>query len=531
MLVKYNTVCPENFNFGYDIVDDIGTNDPERLAFVWCTDKGQEKKFTFKEIMDLSNQTANFLSSQGIKKGDYVLVVLKHNYQFWYVSVALHKLGAVLVPATFMLKKHDVTYRVNEGSISAAIVTNQSGVADVFDEAMDECPTLKVKMIVNEDKEGWINLDKGIEESSKVMERVPTTCTDPMIMYFSSGTSGYPKMVLHDYRYALAHLFTAKHWHNVQPDDGIHFTIADTGWGKAVWGKLYGQWMMETTTFVYEYEKFESAEILKLIEKYGIVTLCCPPTMFRMFILEGLEKFNLSSLKHCSIAGEALSPDVFNKWYDATGIKLMEGFGQTETTVVICNIPGMEPKPGSMGKPSPQYVVDILDPDGNVCPPGMRGEIAVRWGPEYPGLMMGYHCNPEKTAAAIYNGYHHTGDTAWADEDGYIWYVGRNDDIIKSSGYRIGPFEIENVLSAHPAVRECAITGVPDPVRGQLVKATIVLSDGYEPTDALKKELQNYVKKETAPYKYPRVVDFVEELPKTINGKVKRTDIRKIDGL
>jgi acetyl-CoA synthetase len=347
-------------------------------------------------------------------------------------------------------------------------------------------------------------------------------------MYFSSGTSGYPKMVLHNHLYSLGHLMTAKFWQNVDPE-GLHLSIADTGWGKAAWGKIYGQWIMEAAVFVYDYDKFEPHEILHIVEKHRITTLCCPPTMFRMFINAGLEQHDLSSLKYCCIAGEALNPDVFNNWYKATGIKLMEGFGQTETTVSVCNKRGMEPKPSSMGKPSPQFEVKIVDPDGNDCPSGQSGEIVIRSEPRVPGLCMEYYRNPEKNAEAFRGGWFHTGDVAWMDEDGYFWYVGRNDDVIKSSGYKIGPFEIESVLLNHPAVLECAVTGIPDPVRGQLVKATIVLREGYEPSDALIKELQNYVKHETAPYKYPRAVEFVKELPKSTSGKIKRVDIRNKD--
>ena len=349
-----------------------------------------------------------------------------------------------------------------------------------------------------------------------------------MLMYFSSGTSGYPKMVLHDHLYSLGHLSTAKYWQNVDPE-GVHLTIADTGWGKAVWGKLYGQWHMEAAVFVYDYDKFDPHEIMDIIEKYRITSLCCPPTMFRMFINAGLEGHDLSSLKYCCIAGEALNPDVFYSWQKATGIKLMEGFGQTETTCTICNIVGMEPKPSSMGKPSPQYEVKIVDQDGNECPNGQTGEIVIRCDPKPPGLMMCYYRNEEKTNQAMHDGWFHTGDVAWRDEDGYLWYVGRNDDVIKSSGYKISPFEIESVLVTHPAVLECAVTGVPDPVRGQLVKATVVLREGYEPSDELMKELQNFVKHETAPYKYPRAMDFVKELPKTVNGKIQRAEIRKKD--
>ena len=528
VLVRYGLRYPDDYNFGYDIVDDIGVNDPDRTAMVWCNQEGDERRFTFGDMKRLSDRTANYLASLGVRKGDFVMVVLKRNWQFWPVAVALHKMGAVLVPATFMLKKHDVEYRVNSASIKAVIATCQSGVPEVFDEAEADCPTLGIKVMAGGSRPGWHDLDAGIEAASDEWTRVPTAAREPSIMYFSSGTSGYPKMVLHDHLYSLGHLLTAKHWHCVDPE-GLHFTIADTGWGKAVWGKLYGQWIMESAVFVYDHDRFDPAEVLPLISRYRITTLCCPPTMFRMFLLHGAERYDLSSLQHCTIAGEALSPDVFKKWHDVTGLKLMEGFGQTETTVAICNTRNMEPKPGSMGKPSPQYEVRILDENGEECPPGKRGEIVIRAEPRVPGLLMEYYRDKAKTDAAIHGGYHHTGDTAWYDEDGYIWYVGRNDDMIKSSGYRIGPFEIESVLAEHPAVRECAVTGIPDPVRGQLVKATVVLREGYEPSEDLRKDLQEHVKRETAPYKYPRVIAFADSLPKTVNGKIKRTDIRKLD--
>ena len=529
LLTGYRLKWPENFNFGYDVVDDIAVNDPNRRAMVWCNPNGEERIFTFADMKRLSDKTANYLMSLGIRKGDKVLVILKRHYQFWYVITALHKIGAVIVPATFMLTKMDLEYRINSASIKAAICTDQNGVPEALDSAED-IPSLEIKMIVNHPREGWRFFDEEMESASEVLERQETKATEPMLMYFSSGTSGYPKMVLHDHLYSLGHLLTAKHWHNVDPE-GIHFTIADTGWGKAVWGKYYGQWLMESCVFVYDFDKFDPAEIMDIIGKYRITTLCCPPTMFRFFINAGLEGHDLSSLKYCCIAGEALNPDVFNNWKQATGIMLMEGFGQTETTLTIANLKGMVPKPGSMGKPSPQYEVRIVDENGDVCNPGQTGEIIIRADPKPPGLMMCYYRNEEKTKQTMRDGWFHTGDVAWMDEDGYFWYVGRNDDVIKSSGYKISPFEIESVLVLHPAVLECAVTGVPDPIRGQIVKATVVLKDGYEPSEELKKELQNFVKKETAPYKYPRALDFVKELPKTVNGKIMRAKIRKEDGL
>jgi len=528
VLCKFSMNCPEDFNFAYDVVDDIGVNDPDRVALIWCDVRGNEKRMTFGEMKKSSDKTANYFLSLGIKKGDMVMVILKNHWQFWPVMMALHKMGAVAIPATFMLKKHDVEYRVNAASMNAVVCVSTDGVPETIDSA-NNVSDLKVKILLGGSREGWEDLEKGVEKASDVHKRIPSKITDPMLIYFSSGTSGYPKMVLHDHTYSIGHITTAKHWHDVDPD-GLHFTIADTGWGKVAWGKLYGQWFMEAGVFTYDYDKFVPNDVLDAVARYKVTTLCCPPTMFRMFLNDGnVEKHDLSHLRHATIAGEALNPDVFNKWYAATGLKLMEGFGQTETTAVICNLKGTEPRPGSMGKANPQYVIDIIDPDGNSCPAGVTGEIVVGADPAPAGLMVGYYRDQDKTDSTIYGGWHHTGDVAWRDEDGYIWYVGRNDDIIKSSGYRIGPFEIESVLAHHPAVKESAVTGVPDEVRGQLVKATIILRDGYEPTEELKKEIQNFVKKETAPYKYPRVVEFSDSLPKTISGKIRRVEIRERD--
>ena len=529
VLSYFKAKYPDNFNFAYDTVDDIAVNDPDRMAMVWCNPEGDERFFTFADMKKYSDKAANYLKSLGIKKGDMVLVALKRHYQFWFIATAIHKLGAVMVPATFMLTAHDAEYRVNAAGISCVICTALGDTTAAFDQVESLCPTMKTKVVVNGQRDGWHDFDAGMEQASEEWERVETHVSEPLLMYFSSGTSGYPKMVLHDHTYALAHIFTAKHWHNVDPE-GIHFTIADTGWGKAVWGKYYGQWTMETCVFTYDFDRFVSSEILSLISKYKITSLCCPPTMYRFLLLEGIENYDMSSLKYVTAAGEPLNPDVFFNWKKATGLEIMEGFGQTETTVTICTLPGMTPKPGSMGKPSPQYKVELHNEKGEICPPGVTGEVVMACRPEHPdGLMLCYYLNKEKTDEAIHDGYYHTGDTAWMDEEGYLWFVGRNDDIIKSSGYRIGPFEIESVLAEHPAVLECAVTGVPDEIRGQIIKATVVLSDGYIPDDTLKKELQSYVKKQTAPYKYPRIIDFVPELPKTINGKIRRVVIRNAD--
>ena len=518
---------PENFNFGYDIVDDIAEHDPDLRAVVWASDTGEERTFTFGDLKRLSDKTANYLMSLGIKKGDRVMIMMKQRYEFWYLSVALHKIGAIMIQATYMLTKHDVEYRINAAEVETVICTSQTQITDSVD-AAENIPSLKRKIIVGAPKEGWLSFAEGVDEASDELERIQTKADDIMLIYFTSGTAGNPKMVMHDYTYPLGHIQTAKHWQNVIPG-GLHFTVSDTGWAKSAWGKIYGQWIMECAVMVYEYDKFDPSDILRIVEKHKVTSLCSPPTMFRMYINAGLEGHDLSSLKSCTIAGEALNPDVFKTWHKSTGIMLMEGFGQTETTVLIANLRGMTPKPGSMGRPTPQYVADIVDENGKPCAPGVNGEIVVGIEPRPPGMMIGYYRDPEKTAKTHYGGYHHTGDIAWKDEDGYFWYIGRNDDVIKSSGYRISPFEVESVLVEHPSVLECAITGVPDPVRGQVVKATIVLKKGYEPDEELKKEIQKFVKKSTAPYKYPRIVEFVPELPKSISGKIRRHVIRDKD--
>ena len=519
--------CPDDFNFGYDIVDDIAVNDPQRLAMVWEHENGECRKFTFADIKRLSDKTCNYLSSKGIGKGDFVMLVLKHSYQFWFICVALHKMGAIAVPATFMLKPHDIEYRIDAAGLKAAIVTDDDDIVESF-EGAGNIDKLACRFIVNGHRDGWLDFDREMEECSEVWERVPTKSTDRFLMYFTSGTSGNPKMAVHDYSYPLGHILLAKHWQQVKPD-GLHWTVADTGWAKNAWGKFYGQWIMEAAVFVYEYDRFEPHHIMNMIEKHKVSTFCCPPTMFRLYLNAGIEGHDLSSLKNCCIAGEPLSPDTFNTWYKATGLKLMEAFGQTESSVIVGTLKGMTPKPGSMGKPSPQFRVELLDKEGNPVRPGEEGEICVSISPRVPGIFVEYYRDEKKTNETLRDGWHHTGDVAWKDEDGYFWYLGRNDDIIKSSGYRISPFEIESVLVEHPAVLEVAVTGVPDPIRGQLVKATIILREAYQPTDELKKELQQFAKSRTAPYKYPRVIEFVDAIPKSISGKVRRVVIRNRD--
>ena len=564
-LETFSVHYPDNFNFGYDVVDDIATNDPDRRAMIWCNPEGEEHIFSFADMKRWSDKTANFLVDQGIKRGDYVLVVLRRHYQFWFVATALAKIGAVMVPATFMLKEHDLEYRLNGASISSIICTSVGEISQIADNVIDECPSVTSRILVNGagggttkyddegnliavagtvgaalsgeegicaasiERKGWADFNSGVRAASEVFERRDTVAADPMLMYFSSGTSGNPKMVLHNSGYAVAHLITAKHWHNVQPD-GVHFTIADTGWGKAVWGKYYGQWLMEACVLTYDFDRFNAGEILSLISKYQVTTLCCPPTMYRLMMSENFDAYDLSSLQYSTTAGEALNPDLFNFWKEHTGLTIFEGFGQTETPLTVANLKHSTPRSGSMGKPVPLYDVEIQRDDGSRCNTGETGEICIRMEPRPAGIMMEYYRDPEKTANAIYEGWYHTGDTAWVDEDGYFWYVGRNDDVIKSSGYRIGPFEIESELLEHEAVRECAVTGVPDPVRGFAVKATVVLADGFTGSDELTRELQAWVKHRTAPYKYPRIVEYVDALPKTVNGKIRRVAIRQKDG-
>lgn len=519
---------PPNFNFAYDCVDALAQKSPNKLAMLWVSGDGVERRFSFDDMKKYSNKTANYFKKMGIKKGDKVMLVLRRHYQFWFAVTALHKLGAVVIPATDMLMVKDFVYRFNHAGVNAVVCTGYGKAAEMVEGALFESPTVQIKMMANGKRDGWDDFDAGIELESDKLERVETSKDDVTAMFFSSGTTGYPKIVQQTATYGLGHIVTAKWWHNVDPD-GIHFTLSDTGWAKSFWGKYYGQWLCEAAVFTCDFERFNPVDLLPMFKKYGITTFCAPPTIFRFFIKEDLSKFDLSSLKYACIAGEALNPEVFNQFYDATGLKLMEGFGQTETTLTILNQIGTEPKPGSMGKPSPAYNVQLLDPDGNPVKSGDVGEICISTKGGSPvGMFIGYYNDDEKTQEVWSNDVYHTGDTAWQDEDGYMWYVGRTDDLIKSSGYRIGPFEIESVLMELPSVTECAVTGVPDLTgeRGQLVKATIILSKGYEPSDALKKEIQDYVKKHTAPYKYPRVIEFVDALPKTISGKIRRVEIR-----
>ena len=517
----------DKFNFAFDCVDAIANNTPDKLAMLHIDKYKNERRFTFNDMKRRSNQTANYFKSLGIKKGDRVMLVLKRHYQFWFSMLALHKLGAIAIPATNQLKEHDFEYRFNSAGVSAIVATADGSVADSVDEAQKTSPTLVRKILVGGTRDGWNSFDDEFEMFSTHFYRTTETpCgNDTMVMFFTSGTTGYPKIADHSYKYALGHYVTAKYWHGVDPD-GLHFTISDTGWGKALWGKLYGQWLSEGAVFTYDFDRFHADDILPMFAKYHITTFCAPPTMLRMMIKEDLSRFDLSSITHMTTAGEALNPEVWRQFRKATGLRIMEGFGQTETTLTIGNLFGTVPKLGSMGKPIPGYDIDIVDPDGNPVPDGEPGEIIIRTDKRVPcGLFKGYYGNEEATRDAWHDGMYHTGDTAWRDEDGYFWYVGRTDDVIKSSGYRIGPFEIESVIMELPYVLECGVSAAPDEVRGQVVKASIVLVKGTEGSDALKKEIQDYVKQHTAPYKYPRIVVFKESLPKTISGKIQRNKL------
>ncbi|MBN2111156.1 MAG: AMP-binding protein [Methanosarcinaceae archaeon] len=525
---------PDNFNFAYDVVDVYAKEQPDKKALIWCDDNDEEKIFSFSDLAYYSRKTANMLKRLGVRKGDSVMLMLKSRYEFWFCLLALHRIGAIAVPATHMLTKKDIVYRVERGNISMVICAPDEGVLDYVDDACNELSgILKTRIAIGLKRNGWISFEDKVEAASADLARPEgdeaATNDDIMINYFSSGTTGFPKMVLHRFTYPLAHIITAKYWQNVS-DGGLHYTVADSGWAKCVWGKIYGQWIAGSVVFVYDYERFAADKMLENAIKYGVTTFCAPPTIYRFLIREDLSKYDLSNLKYCVTAGEPLNPEVYEKFLEITGLKLMEGFGQTETIVTLATYPWMEPKPGSMGKPSPEYSIELLNAEGRPCEVGEEGEIVIDTGfGNPPGIFTGYGSEPERTADVWHDGYYHTGDMAWKDEGGYFWFLGRADDIIKTSGYRVGPFEVESALIEHPAVLECAITGIPDPFRGQVIKATIVLTKDYTASEELKKELQDHVKKVTAPYKYPRVVEFVTELPKTISGKIRRVEIRDHD--
>lgn len=532
---NYSIEVPEDFNFAYDVVDEWARVEPDKTALCWTNDRGLHIDLTFGDMKELSDKTALFFQDLGIGKGDMVMLIMKRNIEFWQTIIALHKIGAVPIPATHLLTDLDIVYRNNAAGVKAIVASEDESLPDHVDSAMSESPTVKYRIIVGErERKDWINFGEAVEKASAgrrfVRPEKVNSNDDMMIMYFTSGTTAEPKMVVHDFTYPLAHITTAKYWHNLH-NGSVHLTVADTGWAKAVWGKLYGQWIVGATVFVYDFDgRFEPKDLLDMIEKYRVTSFCAPPTIYRFLIREDLSQWDLSALEYCTTAGEALNPSVYNSFYEQTGIKMMEAFGQTETAPTIVTFPWIEPKPGSMGVPNPLYDIDLLTYDGRSAEDGEQGEVVFRTDHGKPlGLFKGYYRDDELTRKIYANHLYRTGDMAWRDKDGYYWFVGRTDDIIKSSGYRIGPFEVESAVMTHPAVVECAITGVEDEIRGQIIKATIVLAEDYKNKDKKKltKEIQNHVKNVTAPYKYPRVVEFVDELPKTISGKIRRVDIRK----
>jgi acetyl-CoA synthetase len=542
---NYKVIVPDNFNFGFDIVDAWAEQDKDMPALVWCDDLQNEMHFTFADIKKLSNRAANYFISLGIKKGSTVLVILRRRWEYWIIAVALHKIGAVLIPASLQLTKKDITYRANAADVQAIICLNDDFVIAQTEGAFPDCPTVKNLILVNRDNntdrnkgstvsEIWKDFSEEAFKCSDVFKRPAgkeaTKTTDTMLLYFTSGTTGMPKMVHHDYSYPLGHIVTAKYWQCVEKGK-LHMSVSDSGWAKFGWGKIYGQWICGAVIFAYDMEKFIPANLLKMMEKYRLTTFCAPPTMFRFMLQEDVKQYDLSSIKRFCIAGEPLNPEIFRKWKEITGKPLTEGFGQSESSVMIANFKWIEPKPGSMGKPAPLYDIQLINADGIACEDGEEGEITVRnMESEHPvGLFLGYYKDTELTKQHIQNGVYNLKDVAWSDNQGYYWFVGRHDDVIKCSGYRIGPFEVESALLEHEAVVECAVTAVPDQLRGQIVKATVVLKKGYTPSAELIKELQNHVKKVTAPYKYPRIIEFTEELPKTIGGKIKRGEIRNSD--
>ena len=527
---NYRLMVPQQFNFAYDVVDEWAAIAPDKKALLWTNDKGECREFTFSQIKQYSDRTAAYFQELGIGKGDKVMAILKRRYEFWFTIIALHKIGAVIIPATHLLTEKDIIYRNNAAGIKAIIAVGEESILNHIEAARPASPQLeKVISVGPLVPDGWHDFQKEMPKAPEFTScRACNINIDPLIISFTSGTTGNPKMVMLDHLYPLAHIVTAKYWHNLH-EDSLHLTIADTGWLKAVWGKLYGQWIVGACVFVYDHDKFAPTDMLAMIQKYRITSLCAPPTIFRFLIREDISSYDLSSLEYCTIAGEALNPAVYDQFLKLTGIRLKEGYGQSETTATVLTAPWMEPKPGSMGKPNPHYRVDLITADGRSAEVGEQGEIVLRLDKGYPvGLFKGYYRNEQLTCEVIHDGLYHTGDVAWRDEDGYFWFVGRMDDVIKSSGYRIGPFEVESALMTHPAVVECAITGVPDELRGQIVKATIILSKEYKDKagDELATEIQEHVKKVTAPYKYPRIIEFVDELPKTISGKIRRVEIR-----
>lgn len=521
---------PENFNYAYDVIDVLAEEQPDLKALYWTNDEGKKKIFTFKDISELSNQAVHILKEAGVAKGDTVLIFLRRHYMYWVLMMALHKLGAVAIPSTSQLKAHDITYRLDMANIKAVVALDVPGIMTELEEALKKETSVQAKFLVNGEKEGWIALEKEMKAAPKKLDRLPTQNDNPFLIYFTSGTTGMPKMVLHDYTYPLGHIHTAFFWQQLRKGD-LHFTLSETGWAKCSWGKMYGQWMAEATVFVYDFaSKFEPHEMLKALEKHKITSFCAAPTVYKMLIRENFTDFDLSSIQKAEVAGEPLNPEIYRVFLEATGVKLKEGFGQSETSVMLFTGPWFEPRPGSMGKPAAGWQIDLLDESDKPVETKDIGEVCVKIGDGRPaGLFLEYMGNKEQNKKSFRGGYYHTGDMAYKDEEGYFWFVGRNDDLIKSSGYRISPFEVESTLLEHPAVKECAVTGAPDEIRGVVVKASIILNKYFQPSDALIKDIQAYVKKTTAPYKYPRIVEFVDELPMTISGKIKRAVIRTLD--
>ena len=527
---SYKVNIPEDFNFGFDIIDGWASHEKDKPALVWCDDNGGERRFSFGDLSGLSNRAANYFVSLGVAKGDVVMCVLRRRYEYWIAAVALCKIGAIIIPATMQLTSKDIIYRANAAKVKAVVCFSDSDgfIVSQMEQALPECPTIETRVLTPDKREGWQPFNEPLDSYPDTFERPSgdgrILSSDPMLIYFTSGTTGMPKMVVHNFSHPLGHIVTAKYWQQVR-ENKLHMSVSDSGWAKFGWGKIYGQLICGATIFAYDMEKFVPANLMEKLEKYRVATFCAPPTMYRFMLAEGMEGYDFSSIEHCGNAGEPLSPEVYNKIKDIWGLDMHEGFGQSESTVLVANFPWFKPIPGSMGKPAPLYDIDIVDENGEPCEDGEEGRIIVR-NTEAVGLFRGYYCDDKLTADAFAGGVYDTGDRAWHDPDGYYYFVGRNDDMIKCSGYRIGPFEVESVLAEHDAVLECAVTAAPDPKRGQIVKATVVLNKGWSPSDELVRELQDHVKKLTAPYKYPRIVEFVPELPKTIGGKIKRAEIR-----
>ncbi len=529
VLTDFSLVYPENYNFGYDVVDEMAKIAPDDKAVVWCDTTGNEKVFTFADISRLSNKAANVFLSHGIKKGDKVLVILKRNYEYWYVAPALHKIGAVIIPATHMLTAEDISYRIETANITAAVCTPQLGVADKMIKAAAMSPGLKNIFVTKGKLDGAIDFDEEFEKASDKLSRIPTSAGEPMLIYFTSGTTGYPKAVIHDHTYTLSHIITARHWQCVK-EGGLHLTVAETGWGKASWGKIYGQWLCGCAVMVYDFDSFSPGAMLAIIQKYKVTSFCAPPTVYRYFIKKGMRDYDLSSLEHITTAGEALNPEVFRAVQEQTGLDIMEGFGQTESVLMLASLENTQPHPGSMGKPSPLYDVRILKEDGEYADIEEVGEIVVvPKGGKQHGIFIGYCSDDELYKRVWRGGVYHTGDTAYCDKNGYFYYVGRVDDLIKTSGFRVGPFEIENILKEHRAVLECAVTGVTYSNRGQAIKATIVLAEGYTPSKELQNDIRAFCNAKTSSYKHIQQFEFVQEMPKTISGKIRRTELRRIN--